>query len=415
MIGSSLSIGPQKMFLLNIILGAALLFSIPGQSPAADTDLKPGDVIGPHNWPRVQGMVGENLLNRIKGGYTFKIKESRPRREPKEYLAATEKYAGKVTLGSRGELINYVAGRPFPNISLSDPQAGLKLAWSFVRRWVGDDYKEGGATASGKAASYTIERDGSERLTEIVRHEIRTLGRVTLDPKPSFAGYEPIDWMVLRATEYPRDTSGTTTLEIRYVDPDREDDLYVYVPSIRRVRRAPPTQRCATLAPSEFNFDDVNTFNGKVTNFNYKFLGERQTLGIYSQPQVPLPRKPGDYLPLDEPWEIINVYVLEITPKNSNYCYPRKVLYIDTSNFQAAWGQIFDDAGNLWKEQINFNAMRKLVDGQEGLSPFTPIIVNLKNGRSTVLTTARAHNQGYQPSLFTLQTLQSVMRGGSLR
>ena len=29
---------------------------------AADTDLKPGDVIGPDNWQRVQGMVGENLL-----------------------------------------------------------------------------------------------------------------------------------------------------------------------------------------------------------------------------------------------------------------------------------------------------------------------------------------------------------------
>ena len=76
-------------------------------------------------------------------------------------------------------------------------------------------------------------------------------------------GYEHIDWMQLRADEYPRDTAGTTTLEIRYADPKREDDLYVYVPSIRRVRRAPPIQRCATIPPSEFNFDDINSFNAK--------------------------------------------------------------------------------------------------------------------------------------------------------
>ncbi len=40
-------------------------------------------------------MVGENLLNRIKQGYTIKIKEPRPRRDPKEYNEATEKYAAQ--------------------------------------------------------------------------------------------------------------------------------------------------------------------------------------------------------------------------------------------------------------------------------------------------------------------------------
>jgi hypothetical protein len=403
------------MFLRKVIFGAALLFSIPAHSPAAEFDLKPGDVIGPHNWQRVQGMVGENLLNRIKGGYTFKIKESRPRRDPKEYIEATERYASKVTLGSRGELVNYVAGQPFPNLSASDPEAGLKLAWNFVKRWLGDDVKEGGGTPTGRAASFTIEKDGSERKSEVIRHDIRTRGRVTLDPKPSFAGYDHIDWMNLRADEYPRDTSGTTTLEIRYVDPDREDDLYVYVPSIRRVRRAPPTERCATLAPTEFNFDDINSFNGKVTNFKYKFLGERQMLGNFFQQQIPYTRKPGDYLPLNEAWEVVNAYALEIAPKDASYCYPRKVLYIDTLSRQAFLGQILDMKGNLWKEQMNFYAPVKLVDGQEVLSPMTPVIVNVQNGRSTVLNTARAFNQGYQPSLFTLQTLQTVMRGGSVR
>ena len=403
------------MLSLKIILGVALFLLIPQQGTAADIGLKPGDLIGPHNWQRVQGIVGENLLNRIKSGYTFKIKESRPRRDPKEYVAATEKYTGKVTLGNRGELVNYIAGRPFPNLSASDPQAGLKLAWNFVKRWVGDDFKEGGGTASGKAASYNIDKDGSERRSEAIRYEIRTRGRVTLDLKPSFEGYDHIDWMVLRADEYPRDTSGTTTLEIRYVDPDREDDLYVYVPSIRRVRRAPPTERCATLAPTEFNFDDVNSFNGKVTNFNYKFVGERQMLGNFSQQQNPFHRKSGDYLPLDEAWEVVDTYVLEITAKDSRYCYPQKVLYIDSSTYQNLSGQVFDGKGNLWKEQLNFYTPAKLSDGQEVLSVTTPVIVNLQNGRATVLTTARAHNQGYQPSLFTLQTLQTVMRGGSLR
>ena len=106
---------------------------------AAEVDLKPGDTIGPHNWQRVEGMVGENLLNRIKQGYTFKIKEP-TRIEPlREYDEATEKYSSKVRLGPNGELLNYAAGRPFPNFERNDPQAGQMVAWNFYWRWLGDD------------------------------------------------------------------------------------------------------------------------------------------------------------------------------------------------------------------------------------------------------------------------------------
>jgi hypothetical protein len=382
---------------------------------AADHDLKPGDTIGPNNWERVKGMVGQNLLNRIKGGYSFQIKESRPRKFPKEYLDATEKHAARVSLGANGELLNYVAGIPFPKLEFGDPQAGLTLAWNFARRWSGDDQKEGGGTATGKASSSNIEKDGSERRSEVIRHEIRTRGRVSLDPRPAIPGYEHIDWMVIRADEYPRDTSGTTTLETRYVDANREDDLFVYVPSIRRVRRAPTAQRCATLAPTEFNFDDINSFNGKVTNFTYKLLGRTRMLGNLSQREIPFVRKAGDYLPSREGWEVVDTYVLEITPKDPEYCYPKKLLYIDQLTHQAIWVMVHNAKGALWKEQFNLYTPVKLSDGQEFVSPAAPVVVNVQNGRSTVFTTTRAYNQGYQPTLFTLATLQTVMRGGSLR
>jgi hypothetical protein len=382
---------------------------------AQHTALKPGDVIGPHNWPRVQGMVGDNLLNRIKHGYSFKIKESRPRRNPKAYDEATEKFAAKVALSSGGELLHYIAGQPFSQVSPADPQAGLKLVWNFARRWTGDDYKDGGGTATGRAISHIIEKDGSERRSEAVRYELHTRGRVSVPPQPSFPGYGHVDWMVMRADEYPRDTAGTTTLEVRYIDDNRDDDLHVFIPTLRRARRAPPTERCATIAPTEFNYDDINSFNGKITRFNYKVLGERPMLGNFAKQHLTYLRKSGDYLPLDEAWEVVNTQVLEITPKDPEYCYPRKVLYLDQLTHQAIWVQVFNAKGELWKEQFNLYSMVKLADGQEVISPTSPVIINLQNGRATVFVTARAFNQGYQPSLFTLQTLQSVMRGGSLR
>ena len=109
--------------------------------------------------------------------------------------------------------------------------------------------------------------------------------------------------MQIRADEYPRDTAGTTILEMRYADPARAKMTSTSMfPACAAVRRAPPLQRCATIAPSEFNFDDINSFNGKVTDFKYRLLGEKKMLGNLSQESLPFRRKTGDYLPLDEDW-----------------------------------------------------------------------------------------------------------------
>jgi len=405
------------MFKYSGCIRTAICFLLLNFSPAAanDGDLKPGDTIGPENWEKAKGMVGENLLNRIKQGYTLRIKPGRSIGVPKEFNVATTRYSGQVKLESNGELLNYVAGLPFPNVHLDDPQIGLKMAWNFYWRWVGDDYKTGGGTGGGKIIRYAIEKDGSERRAEVLHHTIKTRGRVTLDSKPRLDGYEHIDWMQLRADEYPRDTAGTTTLEIRYADAKREDDLYIYVPSIRRVRRAPPIQRCATIAPSEFNFDDINSFGGKITDFNYRFLGRSRMLGNFAQEQVPFYRKIGDYLPVKESWEIVETYGLEITPKDPNYCYPRKVIYFDTQSFETFWTMIWDAKGNYWKEQFALRSPVTLTDGQLALSVGTVVIINVQNGRSTLVDAVRNYNQGYQPSLFTLATLQTVMRGGAIR
>jgi hypothetical protein len=76
---------------------------------------------------------------------------------------------------------------------------------------------------------------------------------------------------------------------------------------------------------------------------------------------------------------------------------------------------IWDAKGNYWKEQFAFRRPVKLSDGQSALSVGSVIIVNVQNGRSTLVDAVRAYNQGYQPSLFTLATLQTVMRGGAIR
>jgi len=397
-----------------IVFCSIALLSFAFSSHAAEADLKPGDTIGPQNWQRIQGMVGENFLNRIKSGYTIQIKAPKIYHPLKEYVEATEKYSGKVALGPNGELLNYVAGQPFPKLDLGDSQIGQKLAWNFFWRWLGDDYKTGGAVKGGKIVRSVIEKDGAERRADLVSYFIFPRTRYTSNPKPAIPGYEHIDYMQLRIDSYPRDAAGTTTLEIRYDDPKKPDDLYIYIPSIRRIRRATTTQRCQTLAPSEFNLDDINSFNGKITDFNYKFLGEKKILANLSQEKLPFDRKHGDYMPLNEKWEVVDTYVLEVTPKDPNYCYPKKLLHLNKMTFDTHWTLIWDKKGDYWKEQFGMFTPVKLPDGREVWSVGDVTIVNVQNGRSTIVTSTRAYNQGYKASMFSLATLETMMRGGSI-
>ena len=173
-------------FYLFLILG--VLAVAPWTIHAADPDIKPGETIGPQNWQRIQGMVGENLLSRIKSGYTLQIKPTKIYQPLKEYAEATEKYSGKVRLGPDGELLNYVAGQPFPKLDSGDPQIGQKLAWNFFYRWLGDDYKTGGAVKGGKIIRAAIEKDGSERRADLVSYFLFPSTRYSLNPKPVIPG-----------------------------------------------------------------------------------------------------------------------------------------------------------------------------------------------------------------------------------
>ena len=72
----------------------------------------------------------------------------------------------------------------------------------------------------------------------------------------------------------------------------------------------------------------------------------------------------------------------EITPKDPNYCYPRKVLHLNKVTFDTHWTLMWDKRGDYWKEQFGFFTPVKLADGREVWSVGDVAIVNVQNGRS---------------------------------
>ena len=111
----------------SVVLYGWLLLGSPSVAPAAEADLKPGETIGPQNWQKIQGMVGENLLSRIKAGYTLQIKTPKVYRPLKEYVEATEKYSAELRCRA-------TVSKARPQRPADWPETRLELFLSLVGR-----------------------------------------------------------------------------------------------------------------------------------------------------------------------------------------------------------------------------------------------------------------------------------------
>ena len=54
----------------------------------------------------------------------------------------------------------------------------------------------------------------------------------------------------------------------------KNDDTWVYVPTLRRVRRISTAQRTDSISGTDFTFDDLRSFNGIVPQYEWECLGE---------------------------------------------------------------------------------------------------------------------------------------------
>src|SRR6185436_3286989 len=146
------------------------------------------------------------------------------------------------------KLEGYVAGRPFPIIDIKEPMAAMKIMQNFRMALSFDDLDIRNFDADTGPIS-------TERPLQIERHfliaHLRRLqyrGRLYVDPKPTIPNTEGFNYKeTLHPLIEPFDLKGIGSTSYRYLDPTRQDDTWLYLPSLRRVRRFSTTQRSDAL------------------------------------------------------------------------------------------------------------------------------------------------------------------------
>ncbi len=336
---------------------------------ATGNEVKPGDVINKTNAEKVKELVSPGVRWCVENGMELNIIPYQKIDVPADYLAATEKYAGQVRLNANNTIENWVAGKPFPKIDPNDPQAARKIMYNFERTHYFTETLDLNLTDADTGSLY-IDANGN-RHYNVERHFVpewlrvfRYEGRIKNDPKPLVMPNN--DKTFHKAGLYPLiepfDLKGVGGVTYRYQDQTKQDDTWLYLPFVRRVRRMSSTQRSDALFGQDIDVDSFGGYAGQIPWFDWKLLGEKPLLmSLHGQRLPPKTCESDGGMTFCEPWELRpSVYVVQGKSKFPGYAYSSRVIYVDKESNIIGYSDLQDPAGQLWKTvMISFRVDKK--------------------------------------------------------
>ncbi|MDY6862760.1 MAG: DUF1329 domain-containing protein [Thermodesulfobacteriota bacterium] len=317
--------------------------------------IKPGIVINRDNLesyvPSLKSMLPacahKSLISGIQNGWiTLPVVQNEKNYPcPKGFAKATKKYAGTCKIGPKNELIGYVAGIPFP-----EPKTGAQLAWncfSEVRRQCSEDIEI-------YFNNLLFDKNSKkERSVDWILYKKKWKGRTDIPPIPEMPGEEEVLSKESIIVTDPFDAKGFAMIRIRFENIEKPDNVYSYIPAIRRIRRLTGSDLTDPLLGTDEVTDDFEVWRQKINpKMHFKFVGKSK----YLVPKVYLERPSEPFLKgnlFQVEWEIRELMILEI--KNEpDYAYSKRVIYSSSENntYLLYNGENFDQKGRLHRSDV---------------------------------------------------------------
>jgi len=196
---------------------------------------------------------------------------------------------------------------------------------------------------------------GIDRDTYGTMIEVRLFGRVYAEP---YGWYDERAKergelsQVLSVTLAPQDQRGTIFSGAYYIDPRvSSDQLLMYVPSLRRVRKLTSTDTQDPSFGGDAPYDDMYGLSQRLSPdrfpYEYEIIEEREYLipvsdgtEFFSLPGLELRNIKMERRP---------VYVVQMTQKDPNYVYSKRILYVDQELFLLYFAENYDQKGRLYR------------------------------------------------------------------
>jgi hypothetical protein len=287
--------------------------------------------------------------------------------ESTAYRNVTDENRGKAAVGPGGALVGYSGGLPFPTDQIdcqADPLAGNRIIWNFTKAWNGD-----GAMARFR---YTFWDRGEqipihyEGTTKIVNLKDRVEPQYRTDAASPGDIFENEKRLQVTGIELDNEEAlafrggAYRLLTYRYDSADgerdsaRRDDLWVYVPHLKQVRKW-IHKRAEVVSNADYSFDDMRSFSGMPPQYDWTCLGEKEVLAPFNTKHLAYPyRDDYDFGPYgtsyaNDRWELREAWVIRMNPKRDLHPYHHKDIYIDKETYEPLYSFGYDRKGQLWK------------------------------------------------------------------
>ena len=179
----------------------------------------------------------------------------------------------------------------------------------------------------------------------------------------------------------PADVKGTGLLTFDYEDKD--DDMWLFMPALRKTRRIISSEKAKNFMGSEFSYADMTP--PLLDDFSYKKLGEQEIEGTLC-------------------WEIEMVPVDDdIADENG---FSKRISYIAKKDFVIRKSVYYDLDGELHKE-LAIKEVKELDPENHKYRPMHMIMVNKQNGRKSIMKVDKIQfNPDVKDEYFTTRYLE---------
>ena len=246
------------------------------------------------------------------------------------------------------------------NTSGADSLTGYQIMKQVYKREKGDD-------ASAEITFTTTFPKGNEKIRNTKRLWIDMCGQDGFSEKTLFFFLSPPE------------IKDTAFLTWNYEKSDKDDNQWVYLPALRKVRRIASSSKSDSFSGTEFSYADLNT---RVPDEDTHVLLRNETLSDR------------------------NCYVVESIPKDRKDAYGRMVYWIDTDNLTVLKINYFDRKGRHLKTQKLRWELIQDIWTQTELT-----MENHLNGNKTIVVIDDVrYNTGLKENLFHERSLKRGLR-----
>lgn len=179
----------------------------------------------------------------------------------------------------------------------------------------------------------------------------------------------------------PADVKGTGMLTYDYESED--DDIWLYMPALRKTRRIVSSEKAKSFMGSEFSYADMTPPN--LDDFRFNILGEEEIEGTLCWKNEMIPNND------------------DIADENG---FSRKISFIGKEDFVIRKAVYYDLDGELLKE-LEVKEIRLLDPEHKKYRPIHMVMINMQNDRRSILLVNQVvYNPGVKDDYFTTRQLE---------